>query len=309
MAAWASAQAGRTIRKEDLLRALEREIGESAAVRRLVEGPLRMTARRFFEEVLELEPFRRSSEAVSRGNIKVYAEIGAELARLCLKLAGRDSGTENFPDSLKPGPPPDGQYLLRRAFRHYLDASSLPAGRDRSQLLFLANILIGFHEQTRLQPEIEASLAGSVLDATEVKEALIRRFLPGGWLAGLIQRVRVSRLADVVVPLLIPLARRVITARMMVLELPGGTVRLGEDLTGGFPEVLRHIDQPEALTLLQQVDRTADSLAGTAARDWASFDDRMHFIADLFRSHHLDSRMFDWTDGPGAPVRAYATGH
>src|SRR5688572_3471739 len=81
MAAWASAQAGLSIRKEDLLRLLERRLGDSPAVRRLIGGPFRDAARCVLTGMLKLDPFERSSEAVSRGNIKVYSEIGSDFAR------------------------------------------------------------------------------------------------------------------------------------------------------------------------------------------------------------------------------------
>jgi len=68
-AAWASAQAGRTIRKEDLLRTLERRLGDSPAVRHLIEGPVRLTSRALFDAVLQLNPFERSSQAVARGKV------------------------------------------------------------------------------------------------------------------------------------------------------------------------------------------------------------------------------------------------
>ena len=80
-ATWASAQAGRTIRKEDLLRTLERRLGDSPVVRRIVDGPLRISAKFLLRAVLQLNPFERSSQAVARGNIKVYEEIGAEIAK------------------------------------------------------------------------------------------------------------------------------------------------------------------------------------------------------------------------------------
>jgi hypothetical protein len=45
--------------------------------------------------------------------------------------------------------------------------------------------------------------------------------------------------------------------------------------------------------LLARVDPTPDSTTGTGALDWGRLPDRMHFIADLFRAHHLDAALFE----------------
>ena len=80
-----------------------------------------------------LEPtsaFARASDAVARGNLKVFEEIGREFARL---LALPTSGGavdptefESFRDSLRPGDPPDGQGYLRQAFSSYVEALREP---------------------------------------------------------------------------------------------------------------------------------------------------------------------------------------
>jgi hypothetical protein len=154
-ATWASAQAGRTIRKEDLLRTLERRLGDSPALRRLVEGPVKVAADVVFRAILQLNPFERSSQVVARGNIKVYAEIGAEFARFlrCLEQQPTVERIAQFTATLRSGPPPDGQDYLQRAFPAYFTAIGLPPGRARSQLILFGNLYVGCHEQTRLQPE------------------------------------------------------------------------------------------------------------------------------------------------------------
>jgi hypothetical protein len=60
-------------------------------------------------------------------------------------------------------------------------------------------------------------------------------------------------------------------------------LRLGRDLRRGFPESLRKIADSDLLALLKQVDPTPDSVDGSGAVDWADFEERIHFIADLFR--------------------------
>jgi hypothetical protein len=298
-AAWASAQAGRTVRKEDLLRALERRLGDSPAVRRLVEGPLRLGAKFILRAVLGLNPFERSSQAVSRGNIKVYAEIGTVFARFLQLLESdpTDAATEALACSLAAGPPPDGQDLLKRAFPVLFSAIKTPAGKARSELILLANTLIGLHEQSRLQPEIVASMDGAVWDAAEIKSRLADLLLPH---AAPLRRLGRVVLRETLLPSLESLlddvqtlVREIITERMMVLELPGETLRLGHDLSGAIPEVLRQLENAELRKLLTPVDPTPGSLDRTAALNWADFNERMHFIADLFRARQFAQRLFE----------------
>jgi hypothetical protein len=97
---------------------------------------------------------QRTSEAVSCGNLKVFAEIGREIARfeeMCpadAKFAG--PAIEGFSEGLRSGEPPDGQAYLIQAFRSYYRSFFESDFKRRAELLLLANIGIGYHEQTRL---------------------------------------------------------------------------------------------------------------------------------------------------------------
>jgi len=299
-ATWASAQAGRTIRKEDLERALERKLGDSDIVRRLVEGPLRLGTRFIAEAVLRLNPFERSSQAVSRGNIKVYAEIGAAMARFlaAVEYGAPESEFDALMDGLRPGPPPDGQDFLRRAFPAYRRAIALPPGPERSQWVLYANLCVGCHEQARLQPEIEDAVRGAVVDVAEVKARLADILLPqlgeiARFLNALAVRAKLMTAIDVLLIEVRRLEREVLTESMLVLELPGETLRLGDDLRGGIGERLRQIDNPDTRALLTDVDLTPDSLHGSGTKDWTVLAQRMHFIADLFRSRQDRPRLFE----------------
>jgi hypothetical protein len=301
-ATWASAQAGRTIRKQDLERALERRLGDSPVVRRIVEGPLRIGVQHITRAVLQLNPFERSSQAVARGNIKVYEEIGAEMARfLALVESGAtDAQFSAFIDGLKPGPPPDAQDYLKRAFRAYLNAFALPDGRDRSQWVFAGNVAIGYHEQTRLQPEIAGAVDGSFWDGLEVKDRILDLLAPE---IGSVRRFASAlALRAIARPELEPLvseARRliheIITEALMVLELPDETLRLGRDLRGAICASLTPLENTDARALLAAIDVTPDSLAGTGTDDWTDFAQRIHYIADLFRSRQDRQRLFEQT--------------
>jgi hypothetical protein len=95
----------------------------------------------------------------------------------------------------------------------------------------------------------------------------------------------ITRLREVV--------RAVITAELLTLTLPGAVLRLGQDVTGEFPASLRTLADPELTAFLSTVDPTPDSTRGSGTIDWALLPDRMHFIADLFRTRHEDATLFE----------------
>jgi hypothetical protein len=312
VATWASRQAGQTIRREDLRRAFERLLHDSAAVEAATGelaagagGPesLAGAAQALREVVSPAAAFARTADAVARGNRKVFAEIGLAFAHF---LALFDDGPPKaaalaaFYDTLRPGDPPDGQGLLRRAFAHYLAALDA-SGKERAELLLLANLEVGFHEQTRLQPEIRAALDAPIYEPAALRRRLLDELFPD---PAARLRLAVLRLGGEAAPLLAArdrladeaqrLGRQAITAALMTLELPRGRVlRLGRDLTAAYPPVLRTLDNADLRALLAGVDTTPDSPRGTGGRDWSELPGRMHFIADLFRAYHEDGSLYD----------------
>ncbi len=267
----------------------------------------------------------RVSAAVARGNLKVFEEIGREFARFDVEC-GADSraGGENldrFVERLRPGEPPDGQRYLRQAFSRYHRARFEVDPVTRAQLVLLANVEIGFHEQTRLQPEIAEALDAGVVDPRDVRDRIIGALFPRS--ARLIRlRLSIARLIkrrtalDVAVDALVDETRRVVrqvlTRHLMSIQL-GSTVRLqlGEDLGAGFPESLREIVLPDLRDLLDRIDPTRDSQLESGAVDWADLGDRVHFIADMFRCFQESPFLFEtpFTDGAaGATQRRRTAG-
>jgi hypothetical protein len=255
-ATWASRQAGRTIRGEDLLQALELELGRDAELLHPLRSFWRALLRRgLFDRTTRLgrlvwslhtpfDAFELASDAVARGNLKVFAEIGLQFARyLALDFDTFMAGLED----------PE----LRQAFTH------LERGRtaDDADLMVLANLEIGLHEQTRLQPQIAEALAA----ATAPEQPLLRRLL--GWP---LQR-QLTRLS-----------REAITRCLMVLALPTGTLYLGRNLQVAV--VTPH--DAELETLLARYEPVPPAVDDCGARDWAVLEQRMHYIAHLFRGYH-----------------------
>lgn len=329
VATWASKQAGQSIRKEDLLRTFEDLLAASdetaAAAAAAVAGldasgaeiagagglDIGAAAGVLWQAVNPAAAFQRSSDAVARGNKKVFEEIGYEFARFLTVFSDGqpdDGKLKHFLEGLRPGDPPSGQDYLGRAFTHYHQALSQPDPKLHAELMLLANLEIGFHEQTRLQPEIVEALDAPIYDPRELRRRLLEALLPNPasrlrvMISGLFGRARPllagrDKLADS----LQSLGRQAITQHLMTLHLARGRLLwLGQDLHAEFPAELREIGMRELTALLDQVDPTPNSTQDTRAADWGRLPDRMHFITDLFRAYHLDPSLLD---PPFAPIQ------
>jgi hypothetical protein len=332
-ATWASKQAGRTIRKEDLARLLEAAVRSDPAVRQaaqgvafsaqqvgLAQGAARGAAQGAAEfQALVWEAwdptraFDRAAEAVAVGNQKVFAEIGREFARFYAELladaAYDEARIERFCRELFPGDPPEGQRYLRQAFRRIYQAFFVEDSKVRVELLLLANLEIGLHEQTRLQPEILEALDAPMVEQEEfvrrLWQALLRRrgiIALARWLVlrlfgrldGLERAIRVFLEAAR------RQARRILTEALMTLHLPPHLrLRLGDDLRAAYPDSLREIVNPDLCALLAQIDPTPNSTRDSGALDWGDLPERMHFITDMFRCYQESADLFSPPFTPG----------
>ena len=209
---------------------------------------------------------------LAEGNRKVYAEIApvfVELVRLLdLPEVERPAALHRSLEAMRPGPvEQDGQAALSRALCAFVEAASLPEGPERAQRILLGNLLIGAHEQYRLQAQIVGALD------------VVCRLGPtprSAWRAGAWRRLE-ARL------------RQHVTFAMVRLDLPGVRVSVGRDvpaLPDGsmFPADLRRVSHPELRGVLARFDRTPNTTHGSAAADWGDYGDRMNYVVDLFRS-------------------------
>jgi hypothetical protein len=317
-ATWASKQAGQTVRKEDLARLLERRLNHSPSAVQASESiaaAINVKSESQFKSPQNLvqsaykitTAIDRVGDAVSRGNKKVFEEIGYEFARFyatCLLDQKLDNkNITRFCEELHPGEPPDGQSYLRLAFTHYYQGLFEDDVKTQAELILLANIEIGFHEQTRLQPEITESLDAGLINFLQYARPLFASiFRINGWfhLAHLYVRRLLGRptALDLAIQALLveasSLLRQTITEIMMTISLPSGVlVKLSKDLTTGFPDSLKQITNLELRLLLEKHDLTPDSLSDTGVLDWADLSDRLHFIIDLFRCYQEDHNLFE----------------
>jgi len=288
-ATWASRQAGETIRGDDLLDHLGRRLGEGRWVlhpiatlwRRLLRRGLFQRDTRLGRLTAELhtpfDAFERASDAVARGNLKVFEEIGLQFS---LYLAGE---------------PTRGEGLLRQAFAHYDSRRSERDPKRRVELAFLANLEIGLHEQTRLQPQIRESLDAASATEEDLGRRALEALFPSarrwwrvlrgpataaiGFFAQAVQRAS-SRLA-----------REVITDSLMVLALPGRVLALGTNLAVAYPAGLAEPDDPELEELMARFEPVPPEPDDCGARDWSDLHQRMHYIVHLFRVFHLSEQL------------------
>lgn len=287
-ATWASRQAGRTIRGEDLEAQIALRLNPPRELMHPFVSLWRWLLRRglldpasklgHLTKLLHtpLDAFELTSEAVARGNKKVFDEIGLQFARYLHAVpaeAAPDSpAMQAFLDGLRAGDPPDGQDYLRRAFLRYQRPAS-------AQAILLANLEIGMHEQTRLQPEIREALDAPYATARPI----------------LGPQKYASRIA-----------REVITAFLMSLSMPGRVLALGSNLADPFPEDLREPTEPELVALLARWEPVAPAADDCGAEDWSELDQRMHYISHLFRVFHATGGMYDAPFTPAQVERILA---
>jgi hypothetical protein len=291
-ATWASRQAGETIRGEDLREHLERRLWEGRWLlhpvatlgRRLLKRGLFQPETRLGRLTAELhtpfDAFERASGSVARGNLKVFAEIGLVFARY---LDGERLHVE-------PG-------LLSKAFTHY---DRMQAERDpkrRAELTLLANLEIGLHEQTRLQPQILEALDAAFATQEDLGRRVVEALFPSAPSWWRILRgpatAAVALVARAIQRASSKLAREVITDSMMTLTLPGRVLALGTNLADPSPSELADPADPELKELLARFEPVPPELDDCGARDWSDLDQRMHYIVHLFRAFQLDEQLAD----------------
>jgi hypothetical protein len=313
-ATWASKTAGFFIRKE-VVPGLIHDFLEraDALTRSLVELQERLLGPWSASVGVQLVLTRTLSEITSevarqaaRGNHLVFTELAPLYAAMREEFAGLErpepAVLERFLARLTPGPVErGGQELLIQAFTHYYEALFESEAKARAELLFLANALVGYHEQTRLQEPVAAALNAPLrevfLDCLVEYAGVMSGALPLERGFGFAER----SLRAVFSPLatrLERLWRELSTRALMRIELPDAARRLGEDIPAlnaehDFPPELLRLEHPELLQLMARLDRTPDDTAGSGARDWGLLADRMNLIVDLFRTRQKDQLLFD----------------
>lgn len=306
-ATWASKQAGQTIRGEDLFQRLQTRAGEDwsllhpvqsvwrALLRRGIFNPSTRVGRIVKTLHSPFDAFERASDAVARGNRKVFEEIGYEFARYlktcdaAVPVASETFAT--FLNGLKSGAPPEGQQLLREAFTLYQQHGFEPSASTRAQLLLLANLKIGLHEQTRLQPEIQEAIESAPDTAKDLRERVHRALIPHRILRRVL-RGPIEFAARRYAEFARALTRKIVTDSLMVLVMPDQALRLGAHLPLPFAPDVERLDFAALRAMWDEHEPNKPDCADCGALDWASLPQRMHYIMHLFRCYHAQNALF-----------------
>ena len=316
-ATWASKQAGCTIRREDVARAVERHfrsrLDKRPLGRQLARLPglsTEVLVKLVGQVSLALPGIDRAAGAVARGNRKVFEEIGRDFAGALESLDQHAGSFEPMAATLRPGPPPDGQDLLRRAFLNYQAAAATADAAVRAQATLLANVQIGLHEQTRLQPEIREAMDAALLDVAEVRREILDRLaalVPGSFRSGLVKdaiNALVDDLAQEVRSVCAGRDHRADDDHRPAAR-PDAAARLRSDAAlSGHAE---GADQRRAGDARRRLRSDARQHQGSGAIDWAVLEQRMRFITDFFRSSHDDDSLHE-APFPRAALDAIAAG-
>jgi hypothetical protein len=294
--AYASKTAGYSIRHELLPEDLERVFRSFYLYRRMM-GFLRRFLISVDERDRELDPISEIltgiSLRISEGNLLVFAELAPAFNELAAEFTGDSEFDEEklarYLARFKPGPVEvGGQDHIVEAFRAYYETKFAADADRKAELVFLANMLVGLHEQTRLQPKIAEAM---YMPVDEVLGEQVQMITPlGNRISGWLHRA------------LLGISRRIFagiaTQLFMSIYLPTGELRLGRDVEPSvrdeyFPTELREIESERVRQLLKRYDRSGDTLHRSRADDWSDLDDRMNYIVDLFRSYQQERALFD----------------
>jgi hypothetical protein len=238
----------------------------------------------------------RIARSVSEGNTIVFAELAYPFSQMIEVFSADwvyDEATlGEFIGRFRPGSVDDGgQDLLIEAFTAYYQARFTHDRKMKAELVLRANFLVGLHEQIRLQPAIARAL-------TTPAEVLLKEKLP---LFSVLPNG--TNFWEQLTDLSREIAAAMATNSFMFISVPSGDLLLSRDVRSPvgearFPMVLQTLTDYRLRELVKQWDRGLDTLAGSAAANWAKLEDRMRFIVDMFRSYQQNYSLFNAPFGP-----------
>jgi len=237
---------------------------------------------------------------VGQGNLIVFQELAPLFAKMNQLFDGTPPDASKkaaLVGPLRPGKIEDGgQDLLIEAFTHYFDAANAADPKVKAELLFAGNALVGYHEQIRLQGPIAGALNSPLNDVLfSTAQSSLKQQVPAAK-HGLLDDV-LGRVLRPIVDLVDREFDEVSTRWIMTLTLPTIVLDLGKDVPplpdgSEFPPDLQTLTLPPLTELMAKLDRTPNTLRGSAARDWTDLGDRMNYVVDFFRSRQEDATLY-----------------
>ena len=310
-ATWASKTAGAFIRGEEVPTLIRRYLDGADHVPPSIAGAnTRLSVvhqdasvdHSFITATIE-DVMRDVTKNVGLGNLLVFQELAPLYAKWLetfpkLPAAFDQAVIDRFVTStFTPGPVDEGgQDLLIQAFRTYYDAMFQKEPAAKAQQMFFANALVGYHEQIRLQQPIVSSLDAPLVDVFLGRAKSQARSRLPAFLHGAVEVV----VDDVLRPLAVRVEdewHKVSTRWLMSLTIPDIVLDLGKDVPGlsaeqMFAEELAVATFVPLVEILAKLDRTANTVTGSAASDWGELADRMNFVVDFFRTRQQDSSLY-----------------
>jgi hypothetical protein len=234
-ATWASKQAGKFIRREQVPEPLLEILGLNADCKpaprpwywflvpeRILRSPRVLSYCRMTVEDV--------SAQIAVGNHKVYAKLAPIFAGF-LQLAREQPkpGPQALAAFLEPYThDPDIHEGVFQAFTNYFRVLSERDPKVRAELIFAANVLIGQHEQIRLQEAIDGAMKAPVRQAMGDPERRWTSWPLPEWLRNFLARIMEILLS----PAISRMERgwqKAATWGLMTLDTPTGTLRLGRN--------------------------------------------------------------------------------
>ncbi|MBI2764832.1 MAG: patatin-like phospholipase family protein [Chloroflexi bacterium] len=206
-------------------------------------------------------------ETMAEGNLIVFDELAPIAARFVVAL---DEGPDAVRAVVEAIPPDaEGRTLLRGAFQAYGNAAASPDARTRAQYVLAGNLQAVFHEQRRLQPLLERTLTLPFVDSLKGVAGPVAGSLKREW-------------------------RRFATKFILQYDLPGVSLKAGQDVRSAFPgdafpRDVVDLDIEPANAIWAELCGQASDTRGSSASDWSSLTDRMAFIATVFRARQQDT--------------------
>ncbi|MGA9524159.1 MAG: hypothetical protein WBV82_22045 [Myxococcaceae bacterium] len=306
---WASQEAGRTIRGEELPAVLDRALD---AVPELARDQARLNEsliRLGLPPLPGIPGILLSSNgvrsrivfAMAGGNQAIFRDIGTVFARFVRIFTGPTHAIPAAFESYLAQFTPE-QASLRDAFAAYARAMQQVDRKSKAELMLLGNAHIGAHEQRLVQPFLEQVFAAPepvFREAIAGTLHLVRAGLPCALGALFRWRLWRTRAIDALTGHASAVFHRVATEVWGRYRTPREVLQLGDDLSNppglgeAYPPDLQDLKDPDLRALIARFDSAPETLQGSGTDDWSNYAQRMNFIVELFRSRAQDPCLFD----------------